>query len=68
MCYTEKTGSKGNNESLYAIHDLNKLQIQMIEEGLKMLRETLVKAENNERYKLVIQLDKLNNSLKNLEI
>ena len=68
MCYTEKTGEKGYNEIIYAIQDINYLELQMLLEGLTMLRETLVNSENIDRYKLVIQLDSLNRSLQNIDL
>ena len=68
MCYTEKTGKKGYNEIIYAIQDISNLELQMLQEGLTLLRETLVNSENLERYKLVLQLDSLNRSLQNIEL
>jgi len=68
MCKILKTGTKGYNDTIYAIHDVSKMHLQMIGEGLNLLREALVKSEDKERYKLVIQLDSLNDSLKNNEL
>ena len=68
MCYTEKTGVKGFNEIIYAIQDINYLELQMLQEGLTMLRQTLVNSENIDRYKVVIRLDSLNRSLQNIEL
>jgi len=68
MCYTEKTSKKGNNEIIYAIQDISTLELQMLQEGLSLLRETLINSENIDRYKLVLQLDSLNRSLQNIEL
>ncbi len=68
MCTILKTGTKGYNNTIYAIKDVSKIHLQMIEEGLILLRENLVKSENIERHKLVIHLDNLNNSFKNIEL
>ena len=68
MCTILKTGTEGYNNPVYTIQDVSKMHLQMIEEGLNLLRENLVKSENLERHKLVIHLDELNNSLKNIEL
>jgi len=68
MCKILKTGTKGYNNSVYVIQDVSKMHLQMIEEGLNLLRENLVKSESLERHKLVVHLDELNNSFKNIEL
>lgn len=68
MCTILKTGTKGYNNSVYTIQDVSKMHLQMIEEGLHLLRENLLKSENLERHKLVILLDELNKSFKNIEL
>ena len=47
---------------------MSKMKLQMLQEGLTMLRQTLVNSGNIDRYKLVIRLDSLNRSLQNIEL
>jgi len=64
MTYLEQTGVKGYNTPVYSIQELSRTQLQMIKEGISMLRITLVNAENLERHKLLLELELIVNSFK----
>ena len=59
MCYLEQTGVKGYSEPIFAVQDLSLLQLEIIAEALKALREKLLSSDNTDKQKMVIALDKL---------
>ncbi len=66
MSYIEQTGSKGSNEPIYAMQDLSRTQLQILHEGISLLKEKLVSAEDTERHKLLLEIEALRNSFKTL--
>ena len=68
MCQITKTGVKGYSDEIYSIQELSKMHLQMMLEGLHLLRENLVKSENADRHKLVVQLDLLKESFKIIDL
>ena len=62
MSYIELTGVKGYNKPIYSIQELSLTQLQMLKEGLAMVKYTLVAAENVERHKLLPELELLEKS------
>jgi hypothetical protein len=62
MCYIEQTGVKGYEQPIYAIKELNTIQLKMIKEGISMVMNTLVAAEDVDRHKLLAEAVKLNNA------
>ncbi len=64
MCYIEQTGVRGYDKPIYSIQELNAKQLQIIIEGIEIMRAQIANSASPEKLSYLEDCIKLQNALK----